>query len=122
MYLNSDISQQLKVWYRYDDFRYAPPLNEYEEPVGPGRAAVRLHKFKVLKETPKGVWIRYHGDFSDKRFVLSTARKRFACPTKEEALESFLARKTRQRGIYQARLRHIDEVIVMAQQGKVDDY
>lgn len=44
---------------------------------------------EVTKTTPKGVWL---GD----RFVLRDVRKRFACPTLHEALESFVARKDRQ--------------------------
>lgn len=53
--------------------------------------------FPVRKRTPKGAWIY-------DRFVLLTARKKYACETLEEAVESFLARKTRQASIYQHRL------------------
>lgn len=50
-------------------------------------------EYIVEKHTSKGVWIN---DFGHRRFVLNSARKRFAHPTKEEALESFRARKKRQ--------------------------
>ena len=62
---------------------------------------VMIRAYLVLKRTPKGAWIKVGGwPFEDeKRFVLLTARKRFACPTKAEALESLVARK-------QAHLRH----------------
>ena len=53
-------------------------------------------KYDVKKTTPKGVWI-YAG--LDKKFVLLSARKKFAHPTKEEALDSFIARKKRQMSI-----------------------
>ena len=100
----SDLSD---TWYRYEDFRYAPHLNEFDEPVGPGRASIRLLQFEVLKHTPCGVWI----DRYPKRWVKKDARKRFACPTKEEAMESFIARKNRQRKILKAQVRHVDEVL-----------
>lgn len=74
----------------------------------PGRpiTKVELEKYKVIKYTPKGVWIAledyipYDDEITqDKqytKFVLLTAKKKFACPTIEEALESFKARKKRQ--------------------------
>jgi hypothetical protein len=49
--------------------------------------------FIVLKKTTKGVWIDNYGN---KKFVLNDARKKFACPTKGLAKESFIARKKRQ--------------------------
>jgi hypothetical protein len=53
---------------------------------------------RVEKRTPKG-W-RLEGG----RFVLESARKRWACPTVDEAFASFDARKRRQAGIHQARM------------------
>lgn len=58
---------------------------------------VEVCKYRVIKRTPKGAWIEE--GIGGKRFVLLTARKRFACPTEAEALESLVARK-------QAHLRH----------------
>lgn len=49
--------------------------------------------YPVLKTTAAGVWLDVYGD---KRFVLNAARKRYACPTIEEALASYHARKARQ--------------------------
>lgn len=100
-------------WYRYTDGRYASTLDEYERPVGGGRAFLHLHTFPVIRETPKGVWIELwpHGPL---RFVLRGARKRFACPTQEEALESLRARKTRQQQILAAQLRHVADVLALA--------
>lgn len=65
-------------------------------------------KFEVLKETPKGVWIK---DWDRKRFVLRGARKRYACPTREEAYQSFYARKARQVRILKARIREVEEIV-----------
>jgi hypothetical protein len=67
-----------------------------------GRAYLYAESIPVLRETKKGVWIGY--DEEGKRFVLNDARKRYACPTVEEALESLKARKHRQIRILQGQL------------------
>jgi hypothetical protein len=65
----------------------------------------------VVRETPKGVWLAVCPPFSDKRFVRTDARRRFACPTVEEAKASFIARKNRQASIYQTRRERAEEAI-----------
>lgn len=97
------------TWYRYDDIRYAAPLDEYENPVGPGRVEVELRSYQVQRVTPKGVWLSRY--FGDPRFVRLSARKRFAYPTPEEALESFVARKTRQLSILQAQAEKVERAL-----------
>ncbi len=67
-----------------------------------------LHKYAVLKHTPKGVWLNTlgptdHPNSLNARFVNRSHNKQFAWPTINEALESFIARKTREAGIYHAR-------------------
>lgn len=62
----------------------------------------KMYQYKVIKHTPKGVWLDVHGD---KTFVLGTARKQFAVPTKELAYLDFLYRSDRYVGIYKARVR-----------------
>lgn len=74
------------IFYRYDqiDYEYEPVLRE--------------STFSLLKETRCGWWIFQDYPFNNpkKRWVSKTARKRFAYPTKEEALKNFIARKRRQ--------------------------
>lgn len=70
-----------QVYYRYDTSGMLYPHGG-----GPLVQALR-----VLRTTPAGVWV---DDWGKERFILSNARKRFAYPTKEEALVSFIARKT----------------------------
>ncbi len=60
-----------------------------------------LHEYPVIKETREGIWIDRYGK---KKFILLSARKKFACFSKEEALESFIARKERQIDILESRL------------------
>ena len=81
--------------YRYETKRYAPPLDEFERPMGEGRAVVELRSFKVLRTTPCGVWIENYTDRGE-RFINLRSRKQYACSTIEEAQVSFLARKERQ--------------------------
>jgi len=89
-----------EVWYRYNDMVYAE-IDEWGEAYGRGRIEVNLYEYKVIKKTPKGVWLDNYGF---KKFVLKDARKRFACPTKQEALESFIARKKKQLKILKAQM------------------
>lgn len=100
-----------EVYYRYEDFQMSH-LNEWGEPCGGASHEIKLREFDVIKHTPKGVWI-YVG--WGKRFVLASATKQFACPTKEAAMVSFIARKRRQKGIYEARLHHIKMVLEKVQ-------
>lgn len=78
-------------WYRYEDVRHAI-VDEWDN-VESTYTAVYLHKYPLLKETPKGGWIDIYGT---RKFVLLTARKKFAVPTIEQAKESFIARKNAQ--------------------------
>ena len=52
-----------------------------------------MSTFEVTKHTKMGVWIDVYGS---KKFVLKDSHKRYACPTIEEALVSYQARKSRQ--------------------------
>ena len=82
-------------------------LDEWESLLGPGRVYVSVHEYRVVKVTPHGVRL------DNGRFVLRDARKRFACPTIEEAVESFMARKSRQMGILHRQIEQIEEAIAM---------
>jgi hypothetical protein len=83
------------VYYRVYDQLVSAGVDEWDNPLGPARVEVYVMEIPVISRTPKGVWLDYCG----KRFVLDSSRKRFACPTVEEAEESFIARKTRQLSI-----------------------
>ena len=100
-----------EFWFRYEDRRYAPPVDEFDRPIGEGSMDIMLRKYPVIKYTPKGVWLDL--SFNDHRFVLIGARKRFACPTVEEAKVSFIARKRRQASIYRARMNSAEKAIAI---------
>jgi hypothetical protein len=108
------------TWYRYEDVAYSI-ANEFGEH-GYSRIEVHLRKFKLVKRTPKGVWLIPWYEFVDEtagwsylksvaRFVLLGAQRRFACPTQEEAETSFRARKKKQISIYQARIQRAEEAL-----------
>lgn len=109
-------------WFRYDQIDYAPPLDEWDNPMGQGRTDIYLTKYLVLKHTPKGVWLRVGTEWAAdlelvpiKRFVLKAARKHFACPTEHDALESFIARKKAQQRILDRQIGRSEEAMRVAQ-------
>ena len=83
-------------FYRYNIVHYAS-MNDYE---GVSRRfdfpnpSVVLTTYDLIKETPKGHWISLGGLYeTGKRWVSKTSKKRFAYPTKKEALMSFIKRQ-----------------------------
>lgn len=106
-YLIKPIEEE--VWYRFEDMRWAAPLDEFDEPVGKGRADVILREFPVLSHTPKGVRLRTFDGHP--RLVLHHWRKKFACSTVELAKENFLARKAAQRRILCNQLQHVEDAL-----------
>jgi len=95
-------------WYRYTDFLID---------TDPICVSIELKTYLVIRHTPKGVWIDTRFDLAEKsrkKFILKDAMKRFACPTIEEAKESFLARKRKQLRIYKARTKQVEQVIIKA--------
>jgi hypothetical protein len=67
---------------------------------------VDLEVWRETKKTPKGAWIER--SYGRKKFVLDAGRKRYAWPTKEQAWESFLARKRKQ-------VKHLRQQLVAAE-------
>lgn len=69
------------------------------------RVTVFIDAYRVIRVTTKGVRIKCGGDDNrDTRFILRDARKRWACPTKHEAIESLEARTERRIKILNAQL------------------
>lgn len=90
------------TWYRYEDVCYEG-----------GSVQVELRAYRVARETPKGAWLEQWPGGS-LRFALRECKKRFACATREQALESFVARKRRQIKIYEARASRARRALSMA--------
>ncbi len=109
----------VEYWYRVYETRYAPSLDEFENPIGEGEVKVTIEPFQVIRKTPCGVWIAPPWAFADEnghykcqRWVKRDANKRFACPTIVEAVESFKARKVRQIKILNAQIRSAERAIM----------
>ena len=94
----------------------------HEDDIGEGygpRIRVRLYAFNVVRTTPKGYWISIPYSFKLK-WVSSEAKKRFAYPTKEEALQSFRARKRRQVAILSYQLERA-KMALNVSEGDIDE-
>lgn len=90
--------------YRYEERQTAELLDTWENPIKhTSGLSLYLWRFQIVRRTPKGVWIDI--GYGDLKFVRLDARKRYACPTLEEAWESFDARKARQVSILTNQLR-----------------
>ena len=98
-----------EIWWRVYEQQYAAPADQYGDVDYHARGPVVVHeqKWYVVRYTPKGVWLRFCS-FTTPRFVLKDARKRFACPTLEEAYKSFFARKRKHKSIYRNRIATIE--------------
>ena len=72
-------------------------LYRYEGYVFDSDVEVYAQRYNVLKHTLLGVWIAdpWSTGVTKRRFVLTSARKRYAYPTKVEALAAFRRRKQR---------------------------
>jgi hypothetical protein len=83
-------------FYRYESIEYATigVDGEYTTSSIPN-PKINLITLNLFRETPKGYWIGYgdlNGFHSSQKWVSKTARKRYAYPTKEEALNNFIKR------------------------------
>ncbi len=104
-------------FYRYEAVNYAS-IDEFGDfTTGFPNPTIELRTLNLHRETPKGYWIGYGkpGQYSSKgRWVSKTSKKRFAYPTKEEALNNFVLRKTRQIQILKAQLENCTVAISKA--------
>jgi hypothetical protein len=86
------------TFYRYEYREYATvdQFGDFVSPVFPDPKII-LEEYDLIKETPKGYWIGqfflpFQGEPFFKKWVSKTATKRFAYPTKEEALTNLIKR------------------------------
>lgn len=100
-----------KFVYRYTQVNYAPPVDEFDNPIGTGSIDVRLNKYAVLSQTPKGLWI---DGPEGRKFISTVSRKQFACLSKEDAIISFISRKKRHISILEAQLKSARVALTIA--------
>lgn len=87
--------------------------------MGEGNLMLVLYEFPILKRTLCGTWIGCWSGRDGKRFVLDNSHKRYACPTKPAALESYHARKRRQVKILLAQLREAEAALQLQNVGEM---
>ena len=105
-HLNMD---KIMKFYRYEERRYSD-IDDFGIGGSSSYIRVNLITLNLHKETPKGYWIGYgsyapsmlHGN---SRWVAKSGKKRYAYPTKKEALMSFFKRKKQQVRILKNQLR-----------------
>lgn len=110
-------------YFRYDEVLvgegYIDELGEY---VSTGsHVKLQLHEYEVIKQTPTGVRLNDYGRSEHGRLVSRNWNKQWACPTVEEARQSFMARKKRQIRILEARLKTAREAHSLALFGSLPD-
>lgn len=91
--------------YRFEDHTYAERIDPYEDWDDNWRSVthIELTAYLVCNKTAQGYNIWVYDSGYRRRFINSNWTKRFALPTVEQALESYIARKDRQARIYEAR-------------------
>lgn len=83
----------------------------------PGQVKLVLTTFKTLRETPKGFWI---GSELDQIWVSRTSKRRYAYPTKKEALSSLGFRVNSRIKILTKQLDTTKEALRLIEEGKND--
>ena len=99
----TDKEKHPETFYRYETYQEASYNDEYGHASYGSVAKIRLNEYKLVRVTPRGYWIIedihiWNGEISDytmkhcKKWIPKKSRKRYAYPTKEEAIESFMIR------------------------------
>ena len=91
-------------FYRYEwrEYSVLDYDGEYVSSVFPN-PKLELTTYDLLKETEKGYWIGNKG-FSFKKWIPKKSKRRYAYPTKQEAMDNFITRTERRIKILQRTL------------------
>lgn len=98
------MTQQFIPYYRYEDWHFTTPFEPIETVPSPTT-------YYVVATTPKGVRIALYPLGTKSKLVIHTHKKKFAYPTKEEALISFLWRKKKQKEILNTQLVNCEGIL-----------
>jgi len=101
--------KDVDVLWRCEAKRYSVVIDPDTDLYGVTDPRLEIRWHKVIRRTPKGAWL---GD----RFVLLTARKRWATNTEDEAIESFIARKHRQIEILKGKLKRAEADLALTKE------
>lgn len=91
--MEEKIQQTDMQFFRYDWLEYAEIDidGEFCSPSFPN-PKLNLTTYDLLKETEKGYWIGYKDLQCFKKWIPKKSKKRYAYPTKEEAITNFISR------------------------------
>jgi hypothetical protein len=101
-------------FYRYEAIVYAE--HDYDGELVSPRIRIpkiELRTYNLHKETPKGYWIGY-GHYApdmlrgNSTWVSKTAKKRYAYPSKQEALTNYIKRTEKRIGILKSQLQECE--------------
>lgn len=81
-------------------------------------ATIYFVKYPVVKRTACGAWV-WDGRADRRRFILDLATKKFAHPTKDEALRGYKARTKRYIAILRAKLEDAQAGYEAAREGRM---
>lgn len=106
---SSKLDAANSVFFRYEIVEYASIDydGEYTNLSSFPNPKVELRKYNLWKETPKGYWIGYGTPDTLRgrgKWISKTGKKRFAYPTKKEALNNFIMRNERRVKILSSQL------------------
>ena len=97
-------------YYRYESYTVGVGYNPETETCSGHRVKIILRIYDVTKITPKGVVLSVYGE---RKFVLNSAIKQYACATTELAKASFIARKKKQISILSRCISDAKEAITL---------
>ena len=100
-------------FYRYD-YHNTAEIDRWGDLTSPRfpNANIYLHEYDLIKETPKGYWIGWRIPSNEKfKWISKTSKKKYAYPTKEEALENLRLRTEVRKKILEWDLRTVDRVL-----------
>ena len=80
-----------------------------------------INEFVLIKETAQGYWISSSGFEFGKRWVSKTSRKRYAYPSKQEAMTNFIKRTERRIGILKYNLEGAQLALSLANDYKIEE-
>jgi hypothetical protein len=120
------MSDAPQKFYRYEAVEYASMGidGEYERSRIPN-PKIELRTYNLFKETPKGYWIGYgflyQGLRSIGKWVPKEAKKRYAYPTKQEAMVNFIKRNEYRIRILKHQLWACEMAVSTAKNMKIED-
>lgn len=118
--MNTALTIIPKEYYFRIENRIVGSVDEFGDISSVYTVQLYLHKFEVIKKTPKGVWIRDYS-IKGKQFILSSPDgKRFAYLNIEDSIRGFIKRKQRQIQILSTKLADTKMALYLAENKQIN--